>query len=582
MSDNGIITILIADDTDSDRMILESIVRKSGHKVVTVRDGLEAVEAFAELRPDLVLMDALMPRLDGLEAARRIKALAGNELVPIIFLTSLSDTESLVQCLEAGGDDFISKPYNRVILQAKIKSFIRMREMQRVVQEQRDQIARHNQQLIQEQTIAKQVFDNIAHLGAMDAPNVRYFLSPLAVFNGDVIVAAVRPSGSLMVLLGDFTGHGLPAAIGAMPLASIFYGMVHKGFSLEDILREINQKLKQILPIGVFCCATIVDMNFAKGRVQVWNGGLPDAYIFRAVSGKVDSVRSTHLPLGVLDDMNFKADCQQIEMVAGDRLYLWSDGIIESRNEVGDMFGEERLMSVFRRSVREGRQAHVFDAILRSVENYAGGERSDDLSLIELTMLAPGAALDCPREFQASTNSRQRYGGLLEWSMKLELEPSTLRLFDPLPLLLNILVEVPGLKSHSGSLYTILAELYSNALEHGLLDLPSSWKTTPEGFERYYRERSQRLEALQTGYIHFELVHRLVEQGGRLTIRVKDSGNGFEHQRNIQAADAVRDEGKPDLYSGRGIPLLQTLCHSLRFLAEGNQVEAVVQWGEDD
>ena len=250
MSESRSLTILVADDTETDRLILETIVRKEGHRVISAKDGLEAVAAYAQERPDIVLLDALMPGLDGFGAARQIKELAGESLVPIIFLTSLTDTESLVKCLDAGGDDFLSKPYNRVILKAKIKSFNRMREMHATMLAQRDQIARHNEQFLQEQAVAKQVFDNVAHSGCLSASNVRYYLSSLAIFNGDVMVAAMRPSGSMMVLLGDFTGHGLPAAIGAMPLASTFYGMVHKGFSMTDLLREINGKLKSILPVG--------------------------------------------------------------------------------------------------------------------------------------------------------------------------------------------------------------------------------------------------------------------------------------------------------------------------------------------
>ncbi|NIB43203.1 fused response regulator/phosphatase [Pseudomaricurvus alkylphenolicus] len=560
--------ILIADDTETDRRILEAIVRREGHEVISVCDGQEAVTAYEREQPDIVLLDALMPRLDGFGAARQIKELAGEELVPIIFLTSLSDTESLVRCLEAGGDDFLSKPYNRVILQAKIKAFNRMREMHQEVQIQRDQIASHNDHLMQEQTVAKQVFDNIAHTGCLDASNVKYLLSPLAVFNGDVIVAAIRPSGSMMVLLGDFTGHGLPAAIGAMPLASSFYGMVQKGFSMVDILREVNQKLKQILPIGVFCCASIVDMNFSKGKIRIWNGGLPDCYLHRSGTGEVEPIRSTHLPLGVLDDSSFKDDCLHFEMEVGDRLYMWSDGIIETRNPKGEMYGEERLQQVFAGNKVPGQ---VFDDIVNSVHEFAGGERDDDLSLIELTMAEPGQIDGGPRDY-----SPQRHSGMMEWSMDLELQPSTFRLFDPLPLLLNILVEVPGLRTHSGSLYTILAELYSNALEHGVLGLSSELKHTPEGFAEYYQQRQQRLDTLEEGTVAFSMDHRVLGDGGELILKVTDSGTGFDHQNNID------NPHKRVGYSGRGIPLIRTLCHSLRYIGTGNQVEVVFRWDGDD
>ncbi|TQV84179.1 fused response regulator/phosphatase [Exilibacterium tricleocarpae] len=561
--------VLVADDTDTDRMILESIVKKEGHRVIGARDGLEAVEAYERERPDIVLLDALMPKLDGFGAARQIKALAGEELVPIIFLTSLTDTESLVQCLDAGGDDFLSKPYNRFILQAKIKAFYRMREMHATMLTQRDQIVLHNEHLLQEQTVAKQVFDNIAHTGCLDASNVKHYLSPLAVFNGDVLVAAVSPSGSMMVLLGDFTGHGLPAAIGAMPLATTFYGMAHKGFSLTDILREINQKLKNILPVGVFCCATMVDINFRTRRLKVWNGGLPDCFLRRSASGTVEPIRSTHLPLGVLSNKDFKDDCKHFELNLDDRLYMWSDGIHEARNQAGEMFGEERLEAVFADNVQADQ---LFEDILNHVQSFVGeGEKDDDLSLVEVRV-------DTPENIQ-SKGVDVNYvvdRGLLEWNLDFEVEQTSFRYLDPLPVLLNILMEVPGLRQHSGSLYTILSELYSNALEHGVLGLDSAMKETPEGFGEYYKLRTQRLEELKQGFVGFRFYLATSPTGGRLTVQVRDSGPGFDH--DAKMANDHTLEG----YSGRGIPLIKTMCESVKYLGNGNEVEVVFVWDNDD
>lgn len=576
-----VLKILIADDTDTDRMILESIVRREGHQVISARNGFEAVAGFRSEAPDIVLLDALMPELDGFEAARQIKQLAGERLVPVIFLTSLTDSESLVKCLDAGGDDFLSKPYNRVILQAKIKSFDRMRSMHATMLSQRNQIARHHNHLLQEQAVAKQVFDNIAHTGCLNASNVRFLLSPMAVFNGDVLVAAMHPSGSMLVLLGDFTGHGLPAAIGAMPLASIFYGMVRKGFAMVDILREINLKLKQILPVGVFCCATMVEMQFRKKLVKIWNGGLPDGVIYREAGGAVQKIHSRHLPLGILADKDFRDDCVRYELDYGDRLYLWSDGIIEARNPAGAMFGEERLLQVFsddsddsddsKGSNDNAADIPHFERILHAVHAFSGtADHDDDLSLIEIRMVPPEQLSHHLEEVFPNISN-----GLMEWALDLEIKPSSFKMFDPLPLLLSVLVEVPGLRRHSGSLYSILAELYSNGLEHGILQLDSAWKVTPEGFARYYRERSERLAALQEGFIRIRLSHETNHDGGTLTIVVEDSGSGFLHPASIHNNHSTAG------YSGRGIPLIRSLCRSLRYLGCGNQVEAVFVWEVD-
>ncbi|WP_111640540.1 ATP-binding SpoIIE family protein phosphatase [Marinimicrobium alkaliphilum] len=564
------LTILVADDTPTDRLILERIVRAEGHRVVCAGDGVEAVTLFEREQPDLVLLDVLMPEQDGFDAARQIKAIAGERLVPIIFLTSLTDTESLVRCLEAGGDDFLSKPYNRVVIQAKIRAFNRMRHMHATMLSQRDEIAHHNEHLLQEQAVAKQVFDNIAHSGCLGASNIRYFLSSLAAFNGDVLVAGMRPNGNMMVLLGDFTGHGLPAAIGGIPLASTFYGMVYKGFSMTDILREINAKLNTILPVGIFCCATMVDISFRKQRIKVWNGGLPESFIFRRSTQQIEAVQSIHLPLGVLKSKAFKDDCLVYELASDDRFYMWSDGIHEARNSDGEMYGEERLRDVFRAN---DDPEQLFNSILGNVQSFVGEEeKHDDLSLVEIRMEPPQLPTETAGAPVRTLQTPSRTG---EWAMSFEVQSRSFRSFDPLPLVLNVLAEVPGLRSHSNTLYGILAELYSNALEHGVLKLDSTLKNTAEGFADYYEQRDQRLDDVDEGFIRIHVCHTGQGEGGKLRIRVEDSGSGFDAQPPRQVPN-VR------AYHGRGLALVERMCDAVHYLGKGNQVEAVYTWNHDD
>ncbi len=197
------VKILVADDSAVERMILSALLKRSGYSVVLAENGQEAVARFEADAPDLVFMDVIMPELNGMEAARKIRELSGDVFTPIIFLTSLVDTESLVNCLDSGGDDFLSKPYNPVIIEAKIKSFYRMRAMNQTMIRQRDQIEQHNKHLLQEQRIAKQVFDKVTFAGTLDLPMVRHYMSALAVFNGDVLLADLSPTGSLLMVLGD-------------------------------------------------------------------------------------------------------------------------------------------------------------------------------------------------------------------------------------------------------------------------------------------------------------------------------------------------------------------------------------------
>lgn len=560
--------ILIADDNASDRLLLSKIISKQGHSVVEAENGKIAIDCYVKENPDIILMDVLMPELNGKDAAKEIKRLAGEDLVPIIFLTSLVDAQSLADCLESGGDDFLTKPYNNIILKAKIDAFVRMRLMNATLQKQRDTIVEHNHHMLHEQHVAKAVFDNVAHSGCLNAENIKYMLSPLAVFNGDVLLAAHKPSDGMYVFLGDFTGHGLPAAIGAMPVAEIFYGMTAKGFGIRDVLREINKKLKSILPVGFFCCAAVVDLSFTKRSFSVWMGGVPDSLLLSSDGKKLEAIQSRHLPLGVLSNEKFDDEMSEHSMEAGDRIYMWSDGIVEARNENSDMFGEERLKSIFQRGLAP---EDLFEAVKKEVSEFVGeSERDDDTTIIELKMVDEDV-------FQESETVEDQGAltGSSDWSMDYELGPDSLRNFNPLPLIMHIMMEVPALRVMSGQLFTVVSELFSNAFEHGVLKLDSSLKSTPAGFGEYYALREERLKDLKTG--HIKVTMKNVSDGGRsgiFTFGIEDSGQGFDFPERFEQAPSQEN----NKFSGRGIPLIYSLCQSLEYFGCGNKVVAEIHW----
>ena len=222
-----------------------------------------------------------------------------------------------------------------------------------------------NRQLLEEQHVARRVFDNVAHTGCLDAPNIRYHASPFSVFSGDVLFASPRPAGGVLVFTGDFTGHGLPAAIGAMPIAETFYGMASKGFDGSDILREINQKLVRILPKDMFCCGAMVEADFAQNQLRIWNGGLPDGWLVRA-SAANHRLPSRHLPLGILSADQFNAEMETIRTLSGDRLLLMTDGVLECNNEKGQFFGEQGV----RLAVDGlGSGQHPFDTLMAGIRS---------------------------------------------------------------------------------------------------------------------------------------------------------------------------------------------------------------------
>ncbi len=526
------------------------------------KDATAAIAEYSALRPDVVIFGPLAALAATAEDLHQLRAQGGLAPVPILFV--MSGGESITaSSLQTGCDEILLKPYNPSLVRLKLAALQRLCDFSRSLLQQRNRIRRHHADLLQEQAGARQIFNNLGHescLGQTDA--IRYHLSPRAVLAGDVLAAAYGPGGKLLMLLGDFTGHGLAAAVGAVPLTSIFYSMVPKGFSLSHILRELNTKLHHVLPPDMFCCAVMFEFDPHKRHIRLFNGGMPSACL-RHSSGELRLLESRHLPLGVLDTVSIEESIEHISVEDGDHLYLWSDGVHEARNLRGELFGEQRLLDILAAPVPEGQR---FDHILSSVSHFCA-DQHDDLSLVEV-------ALDNAAPWRGSAwtlddEPAEKVPRLGDWSINFTLGPEELRDADPLPLLHSVLAQVPGAASFRDPLTIVLGELFRNALEHGLLRLDSSLKGTDSGFAEYYRQLHRGQRELREGWIRIAL--RCRDRGGRglLEVVVEDSGHGLpERARGGNA------------YSGRGLPLLRAICRKVQLQPGSSRVRAVLNWGE--
>lgn len=561
--------ILIVDDDRINSTILNKLLTRDGHTVVTAFNGREGVERFQEEQPDLVLMDVRMPLMNGYEAARQIKEGVGDRFIPIIFLTAVTDDEGLARCIEAGGDDFLTKPFNRLILQSKIGAMERIRQLHSVLHMQKHELEKHQENIQQELAVGEHLFSNIVRAGnLLDSPCLQYTSAPMSQFNGDLLVASYSPAGSLHILLGDFTGHGLSAAVGAMPLAELFYDMTAQGFSISEIVEAMNAKLAAVMPRHMFCAACLIELDMRQKSLLVWNGGLPGVAIVDGRGEMVRQVPSTHLPLGVAPISREDRKVEIIEMQEDYRVYLFSDGLTEAVNLEGEMFGCDRLGRYFDGSVPPDQ---LFETIMRDLDAFrAGAGQQDDISLLEI---------NCAKAMEEPPGGASR--GTIkhimpsQWQVTFHMSAGTLKAVDPLPTIVHSLMSLQAPTGHRERIYTILAELFSNALDHGLLQLDTKTKSDPEGFLRYYSQREERLNNLEEGHIHLSLRHIPQTHGGVLSIRVEDSGPGFDIQHIHSSLEGNIGHG------GRGIALIRSMCQSLVYNPQGNVAEVEYVWSND-
>tara|TARA_R110002110_G_scaffold129161_4_gene309233 strand:+ start:68 stop:1762 length:1695 start_codon:yes stop_codon:yes gene_type:complete len=555
--------ILIVDDQPSNRLIAKYLVESEGHTCIEAEDGQDAIEKFMQQDPDLVLMDIMMPRMDGYESACYIKKNALDNHVPIIFLTAKHDENSLLKCLECGGDDYLIKPINGTLLKAKIRAHSRTLELTQQIHAKNSELSLVHASLTREHEMGCHVLSHSLERNLKNCPNIRQYMSSMSTFNGDISLIAENPNGGLYVFLGDFTGHGLSAAMGTIPLSQLFFSMCEKGCSISDITTQMNQTLKTFLPEYMFCAATLIHLFERGDSAHIWTGGLPDAYVVRPGVGVVQTIKSNNMPLGILSKDVFKSEPRFYSFENADKLVLMSDGILEATCPFSmEMFGETRL-----RQALESNHHDAFKGLIDAYHEYVGEqqEQGDDISLIELSAEAyevknTGGLSVLPEAFSS----------FIPWNISLMICPDDIRSLDVVKNIVSLLPSSIRIFYSVDVLRTILSELFSNALEHGLLKLSSNIKEGHDGFVNYYQLREDRLSSLEEGYIKINISTYRFDDEIKLKLSLEDSGNGFDVQQEV-----LHKSSAGQLW-GRGIELVRSLSEELIYSNQGRKAEAIV------
>ncbi len=374
--------ILVVDDIEVNRKLLrQTLAAINDYTILEAADGKQAVEIFEKEKPDLVLMDIDMPEMDGCQSAAEIKNISCDIYTPIIFITAMSTESALAMALSSGGDDFISKPFRTETLMSKIAAHFRIRELNQKLNYRNEQLLRLNNYLAHEQELIEHFFENALQQSYLDNKYINYHMSAMSTFNGDVFLVARGPCGGLYLVLGDFTGHGLSASIGTLPVAQVFFKMAAAGSSINDIVTELNLQLNNLLPTGMFFAATLIELKPDGDVMSVWMGGMPESYWLGNDGRLKGEIHSRHMPLGILDESEFDSTTEVFSVQKGDKIYLYSDGVIETCGVDGEMFGQERLKNALVMHDRDR-----MDQVLNEMKVFSGAcEQTDDVTLVEMT-----------------------------------------------------------------------------------------------------------------------------------------------------------------------------------------------------
>lgn len=555
--------ILAVDDTRANLVLLQAMLKRSGHEVVTAENGEEALRVFVDQQPDLVLMDVMMPGMDGFEAAQKLQEMSAPRWVPIIFISAAATEEYYIKGHQSGGADYLFKPINQVILNTKIESIKRIVDMQNTLHSQNTALQEYVEKDEAERRISRHIMEHMAESKGLEDPLIQSMITPAEQFSGDVLCAARSPGNRLYLLLGDAVGHGLAAAINTLPISGTFYSMVYKGFELQTIGKELNRRIKEAMPTGCFVACGIVMIDPNETYAEVWNAGLPTFYCVDSHGHVVDTFESTQLPLGVLGAEQYEVQSEIIPYRPGHQIVAFSDGLIEAENNEGEFFGIERLLDCLHNP--ENR----LDDIRYALEDFMGSEKPhDDVTLALVNMPALDALgsdlqLESPR---AQTLTTVEEADCLEWRVNFHLGVAEVKALDLTPMILGALDQFKGIEQHNQKLFLIMAELLNNALDHGLLELDSRLKTGPDAFETYVAARQIRLDQLAEGSIEISASKLRLHDESFLRISIEDTGKGFNYESFYKSSV---EQGK---MHGRGIKLVQKLCRAVVYEGRGNKV----------
>lgn len=339
-------------------------------KLLAARDGECGLAIALKTPPDLILLDVMMPDLDGFEVCRRLKANPRTEHIPVIFVTGLGGECDELQALQLGAVDFVTKPIEPVILQARVRSQV---ELARA----RGQLRRINSQLAEERELIASIITRMRDVQAFCDRNLSFATHSGDNASGDLVFSACRPDGAQHVLLGDFTGHGLPAAVGTPLMSYLFYSLTAQNRDMPEILQTINDVLVNQLPVNIFMVAIALCIPPDGGPVKLWSFGAPDV-LHRDAQGSWHALDSQELPMGILAHQQPYA-FRTLELPSDESLYLMTDGAIETMCSDGEMYGTRRLMASIDR-FDESVQAVVEDVLVRASDEF----ELDDTTLLRI------------------------------------------------------------------------------------------------------------------------------------------------------------------------------------------------------
>lgn len=391
-------TILIVDDEELNRDALARRLQRDEYEVVVAKSGREAIELLGSRQLDLVLLDVMMPRMNGLEVLKFLRRFDSLVDLPIIMVTAKGESENMVEALELGANDYVTKPLDIPVVLARIRTQLALRRSVTQVRELKDKLNAHNRELraatealaaandrhTRDLEAAARVQQAFLPALPPQAPGARFArtLEPCGPLAGDslnVFPLGDRHAGACVL---DVAGHGLAAAFLSYALSQLLARVAGAGGADVVPPAEVVARLARELPPEATAGHTFSllygVLALDSGEFQFVSAGHPGPIHLKEGEPPA-KLEGTGFPLAAGGGAYRE---QVVPLKPGDRLVLYSDGLIDVRNAEGEHFGIHRLLA----AVDESRRLPLADTLgrlIRAVEEWRGDvPRQDDIAVL--------------------------------------------------------------------------------------------------------------------------------------------------------------------------------------------------------
>lgn len=377
--------ILVADDDAMSRRLLSRTLSAAGFSCREAADGVEALASVHRALPSLLLLDFDMPGLNGAQVLKQLRADKDPAVaqLPAIMLTGHGGEESEVRCLEAGANDFVTKPINQAVLRARIETQLRLQSMRVQLQAQNDELEAWRSNLERDLAAARLTQQSLIPQKppALEGWDVAACYRPVIQVGGDIYGWLRMADGRTLFWIADATGHGASAALLTTLAKLLFHHGTVEHTMPAEIMRAVNNDFRSIFGARSFMTAMCVALDPASGRATVVGAGHPPLLVAHA-DGRDEAIASSAPPLGLLERSEFTET--NVDLAPGDTFFLYTDGVYGAENGRAPRLTPARLAAMMHPPA-----ANAQTLLARVIDEATGGNGDkplpDDVAAVAVT-----------------------------------------------------------------------------------------------------------------------------------------------------------------------------------------------------